>query len=113
MSEVGHPGTIDAERRFQIMVCRKRVELRCRVGRSPSERHIAAILSQHDSVTGTGLYGTGPFQLPHCEVSISVKTEKDAGCRLRITDDEAREWLGRRPAFAPRRGPPTTSLDHS
>ena len=93
MAEVSHPGTVDIERRSQIIVCRKRVELCGGVGWSPSERHVAPIFSQHDSVSGAALYGPGPFQLPHCQIGVSVKTEKDAGRSLRIADDKTREGL--------------------
>jgi len=34
-----------------------------------------------------------PLQLPHREVGVSVKAEKNAGRSLRIADDEAREGL--------------------
>ena len=35
----------------------------------------------------------GPVQLPHREIGVSVKAEKDAGRSLRIADDETREEL--------------------
>src|ERR1700730_10387559 len=100
MAEVSHPGSIDAECRFQIVVCRERIELRGRVGWLPSQRHVAAILRQHDSVSGTGLYGAGPFQLPHGEVSISVEAEKDSRCSPGIADDETGKELAIRSAVA-------------
>jgi hypothetical protein len=39
-----------------------------------------------------------PFYLPHCEIRISVKAEKNAGCSLRIADDKTREQLAIRSA---------------
>src|ERR1700674_246276 len=100
VAEVSHPGPIDAERRFQIIVCRKSIELRGEVGGRPSEGHITAIFSQHDGESGAHFHGTCPFQLPHCQVGVSVKAEKDAGCSLWITDDETREKLTVRSAVA-------------
>src|SRR6476469_1378102 len=93
MSEVSDLGSVNAGHRSQIVGCSKRVELRSGVGWLSPERHVTAILGQHDSISGAGLYIAGPFCLPHREVGISVKAEKNTERSSRIADNKAREEL--------------------
>ena len=93
MAERGYRRVSRAERGGQIVVCCQSVELCSGVSGSPSKRHVSAVFSQHYRIPSVLLDGLCPVHLPHREIGVPVKAEKNTGLSPRIADDETGEEL--------------------
>jgi len=89
MTEVSHTRAIDTERNSQMIVGSACVELRGRVSRISSKRHVTAVLGEKNGVSGAALNRAGPIELPYREVGVSMEAKENARCAFGIADQEA------------------------
>src|SRR5687768_5004148 len=77
----------------QILVRGFSVQLRSRVGRLSTQRHVSAILGQKNRVPCALYHFACPIELPNREIGVSVEAEENAGSGTRISDEISRERL--------------------
>jgi hypothetical protein len=80
---------IDTENNSQMVIGGTRVQLRARVSGTPIERHVTAVFSEKDGVSGVTLNGPGPVELPYGKVGVSVEAEQNTDSASGIPDHEA------------------------
>jgi hypothetical protein len=93
MAEECHVLPIDAESNSHVVVCGPCVELGAGVGRRSTERHVATVLGEKNSVAGAMLDGSSPVELPYSEIRVSVEGYQHTWSFLRISDQETRQPL--------------------
>ena len=84
---------IDTKGRNEVVMSGYRVELCIRVCRRPTEGHVTTILRKENSVSRFSLDSARPFQLPHCEISISMEGEQHTLGGSRISNDKSHQLL--------------------
>jgi len=94
VSKECHVRAIDGKGDAQIVVGGTCIELRARVSGVATERHVATILGEKDSVAGATLDVASPVELPDREIGIPVKGEQDTGSSPGIANEEADQLLG-------------------
>src|SRR4026208_403432 len=70
-----------------------RVQLRIRISRRTTERHVATILGEENCVMSAPLHLGRPVQLPYREIRVAVKADQDTRRRSWIPHHESNELL--------------------
>jgi hypothetical protein len=93
MAEECHVVPIDTEGNSHMVVCRSCIELGTGVGRRSTERHVASVFGEENSVAGAVFDCSGPVELPYSQIGVSMKAYQHTWGFLRISDQEAGESL--------------------